>query len=333
MSLTDSSHNLAPRSAIPNPWLKSDPKPVAAPTEESNCMTVSRAEVLMEERRSPRATSLRSRVRQGRARIHRVRRLLNRMEWPLAILALLVVPVLILEDRSTDPTIRWLCSAINWFVWLAFVGEFGLQMSVARKWGSFLRASWGKLLIILLSPPFLVPDGLQTIRGVRAFRILRLMRLVRGGAVATIGLRSAKRALGSHGFPYVMVVAAATIALGAAAIYLVEQETVRSPADALWWAVVTVTTVGYGDVSPVSGEGRLIALVLMCVGVVVISILTATLSSFFVEEGTDKEYALMARRLSAMERRLEEVVIELRRSNDGKEAAAPTIAETPAVGT
>jgi voltage-gated potassium channel len=120
--------------------------------------------------------------------------------------------------------------------------------------------------------------------------------------------------MGSHGFPYVMVVAIVAIGLGAAAIYRVEQETVRSPEDALWWAVVTVTTVGYGDVTAVSGEGRMVALVLMCVGVVVISIFTATLSSFFVEEGVDKEYAVMSRRLSALEERLEEVLAELRRA-------------------
>ena len=51
----------------------------------------------------------------------------------------------------------------------------------------------------------------------------------------------------------------------------------------------------------------------MCVGVVVISVFTATLSSFFVEEGADKEYARLERRLSAMDERLEEVPRELRR--------------------
>jgi voltage-gated potassium channel len=240
-------------------------------------------------------------TRKGRARVRRVRRLLNRIEWPLAILALVVVPVLVLEDRTTNPSVRWLCSVVNWFVWLAFVVEIGLQISVARRWHTFLRTSWGNLLIILLSPPFLVPDALQTLRSVRALRLLRLLKLLRGGAVATIGLRTARRAMGSHGFPYVMVVAIVAIGLGAAAIYRVEQETVGSPEDALWWAVVTVTTVGYGDVTPVSGEGRMVALVLMCVGVVVISIFTATLSSFFVEEGVDKEYAVLSRRLSALE--------------------------------
>jgi voltage-gated potassium channel len=55
-------------------------------------------------------------------------------------------------------------------------------------------------------------------------------------------------------------------------------------ADALWWAVVTVTTVGYGDKFPVTAAGRGVAVVLMLVGIGLIGVLTATVSSFFVSE-------------------------------------------------
>jgi voltage-gated potassium channel Kch len=61
-------------------------------------------------------------------------------------------------------------------------------------------------------------------------------------------------------------------------------ETVKTAGDALWWAIVTVTTVGYGDVSPATAEGRLIAVALMLIGIGVISALTATIASFFVED-------------------------------------------------
>ena len=101
----------------------------------------------------------------------RTERLLKRLEWPLAVLALLLVPVLILEDRTTDPTIRWLCSGVNWFVWLAFVGEFATGLAVATSRLKFAAASWFDLAIILLSPPFLVPDALQNMRSLRALRI------------------------------------------------------------------------------------------------------------------------------------------------------------------
>jgi voltage-gated potassium channel len=244
----------------------------------------------------------------------RTERVLKRLEWPLAVLALLIVPVLILEDRTTDPTVRWLCSAVNWFVWVAFVGEFATGLAVAKHRAKFLGTSWFDLAIILLSPPFLVPDALQNMRGLRAVRIFRLLRLVRGMAVATIGLRTSRRLLRHKGFHYVLLVGVATVTLGAAGIYIVEKDlTVSSVGDALWWAIVTVTTVGYGDVSPKTPEGRLIAVALMLVGIGVISALTATIASFFVEQDQGKENQEIERRLARVEERLDEVLIELRR--------------------
>ena len=255
----------------------------------------------------------------------RVDRLLKSLEWPLAILALLVVPALILEDRTTSPTVRSLCNAVNWFVWLAFVTEYVAALVVASNRTKYLRASWFDLAIIVLSPPFLVPDGLQSARGLRAFRILRLLRLVRGMAVATIGLRTARRLLRHKGFHYVLLVGGATIGLGAAGIYIVERDvTVRSFGDALWWAVVTVTTVGYGDVSPQTAEGRLIAVVLMFVGIGVISAFTATIASFFVEQEHEKETGAIEERLAAIEERLREVMAELRRKKRDQTITVPT---------
>ena len=250
----------------------------------------------------------------GRVRIQ-TERLLKRLDWPLAVVALLVVPALILEDRTTNPSLRWACALVNWFVWLAFVAEFLAAFAVAADRVKYLRTSAFDLAVILLSPPFLVPDVLQSTRSLRALRIFRLLRLMRGMAVAAIGLRTTRRLLRHKGFHYVLVVALATIGLGAAGIYVVERgETVNSVADALWWAVVTVTTVGYGDVSPVSAEGRLIAVGLMFVGIGVISALTATIASFFVGQDQEKEASAIDRRLDGIERQLNDIVRELRRA-------------------
>jgi voltage-gated potassium channel len=249
----------------------------------------------------------------------RVERLLKRLEWPLAILALLVVPALILEDRTTNPALRWLCNIVNWFVWLAFVAEFATLLTVAANRMKYLRAAWFDLAIILLSPPFLVPDALQGTRSLRALRILRLLRVMRGMAVATIGLRTCRRLLRHKGFHYVLVVACATIGLGAAGIYIVEKgQTINSVGDALWWAVVTVTTVGYGDVSPITPEGRLIAVGLMFIGIGVISAFTATIASFFVGQDQEKEADAIDRRLATVEQQLNEVLAELRRHRSGR---------------
>ncbi len=76
---------------------------------------------------------------------------------------------------------------------------------------------------------------------------------------------------------------------------------IRNFGDALWWAVVTVTTVGYGDTYPVTAGGRGVAVVLMLVGIGLIGTLTATVASYFVEEQADKEKVDLTQRLDRIE--------------------------------
>ena len=62
---------------------------------------------------------------------------------------------------------------------------------------------------------------------------------------------------------------------------------IASPYDALWWGIVTMTTVGYGDVFPITGEGRLFAAALMILGIGLFSAITATVTSFMLEGSAD----------------------------------------------
>jgi voltage-gated potassium channel len=107
------------------------------------------------------------------------------------------------------------------------------------------------------------------------------------------------------------------VSLGAIGIFAVEREqnaNIKSLADALWWAVVTTTTVGYGDVSPVTGEGRLIAVGLMVVGIGFIGIFTATITSFFLQPAqTSEELETLEDRL----KRIEGKIDILMRERDG----------------
>ena len=234
------------------------------------------------------------------ARLHRW------LEWPLAVLALLVIPALIVEDQASNPQLRAAAIAVNWAVWLAFCADFGIQWGMDPQWLRRPRA-WFDLSLILLTPPFFVPDALQ---GARSLRALRALRLIRAIGMLGIGLKAAQRSFGARKFHLVAAFAVATVLLGAAGVFVFEageNRSIRNFGDALWWAIVTSTTVGYGDVSPVTTEGRLIAVLLMLTGIGVIGVFTATIAGFFFEQESESETAQILARLEAIEKKLDAI--------------------------
>ena len=90
--------------------------------------------------------------------------------------------------------------------------------------------------------------------------------------------------------------------------------------EALWWAIVTVTTVGYGDTYPVTAGGRGVAVVLMLVAIGLIGVLTATVASFFVGEKADEEQAALNQRLDRIEAMLAQALTP--RPGESDEATA-----------
>jgi voltage-gated potassium channel len=152
-----------------------------------------------------------------------------------------------------------------------------------RRW-RFVRRNWADLLIVVL--PFLRP--LRVVRSARALRLLRLARLA--SVLAKAG-QDGKRLLVRHQLHYALLVIMIVV-LGAASLaFLVEGGSggsIDSFGDALWWAISTVTTVGYGDTFPVTPAGRGIAAFLMVTGIALFGMLTANITSFFVERRTMK---------------------------------------------
>jgi len=89
-------------------------------------------------------------------------------EVPLAVVALLVVPAQLLEDSAQTQIVRSTAHAANWIVWLAFCGEYLVKLTLAPDRRGYVRRAWFDLLIIGLSPPFVVPAAFQGVRAVRA---------------------------------------------------------------------------------------------------------------------------------------------------------------------
>jgi voltage-gated potassium channel len=137
--------------------------------------------------------------------------------------------------------------------------------------------------------------------------VLGMARFIRGATVAALGLRITSHILKPHRFHYVALTTAVVVSLGALGIFAFEHgqnARIETFGDAVWWAVVTATTVGYGDVSPVTSEGRTIAICLMLLGIGFVGIFTATISNLFFDQGrlnVDERLARIEQKLDALQ--------------------------------
>jgi voltage-gated potassium channel len=231
----------------------------------------------------------------------RTERIAKRFELPDLIGALLVIPVIVIEQSDWGDSWKTLGVIVNWLIWLVFLAEFVTLLIVVPKKTTRLRRHPLELAIVVLTPPFL-PASLQTLRVFRLARLLRLMRL----APLT------RRFFSLEGVRYAAVLALVT-ALGGGAAFAAAESRDLSTWDGVWWAVSTMTTVGYGDIYPQTDLGRVVAMGLMVVGIGFIAILTAALAERFVRTELREEVDELAEEMAAdVEHAEADVLAELR---------------------
>jgi voltage-gated potassium channel len=224
------------------------------------------------------------------------------VELPLTILALLWLPVLVLPYIvHLSPVVKDTFLAIDLFVWAAFVLEYLVKLYLSPSRKHFVTHHWIDLAVITL--PMLRP--------LRAARLLRLLNLGRVGVVLANALRRTKALFTHRGLHFVLLAVMAIVFACSALVLSFEitakGSTIHNFGDALWWATVTVTTVGYGDKYPLTAGGRGVATVLMFVGIGLIGVLTATVASYFVEQSADEDRAELVERLDRMEAMLRQL--------------------------
>jgi voltage-gated potassium channel len=136
------------------------------------------------------------------------------------------------------------------------------------------------LFATLEQDPGFIGAGIRSLRLVRLFRIIQLF-------FRTLKLFEGRRIL------YIVAFSTMAVLLGAVAEYLVEstdpEAKITNIEDAFWWAIVTVTTVGYGDVYPVTPGGKLVASMLMVIGIAILGVLISTLGAGLIESRFAKE--------------------------------------------
>jgi voltage-gated potassium channel len=230
--------------------------------------------------------------------------------WPMLVLSLAIIPLLIIPFAvDLSPTTDRVFFAVDWIIWAIFAVEYGVRLYLAPARGRFVRSNVIDLVVVVI--PFLRP-----LRVARSTRLLRLLGAARIGALLARALRAARVVLVRHNLGYsLLVVMVLTIGAGVA-VWAVEADepdrNIEHIPDGIWWAITTLTTVGYGDRFPTSPLGRGIAIILMLVGVGVIGLLAASLASFFLERRgsaepeTNSDLREVLERLERIERRLDQ---------------------------
>jgi voltage-gated potassium channel len=219
----------------------------------------------------------------------------ERLAVPLLVAALLTIPAIAIEQSDVGQPWDTIASVLNWVIWTAFLGEAILMLRLVDDRWRWVREHPLEVAIVILTPPFL-PASMQA---ARVFRLLRLLRLLRLGMLV-------RRFLSTEGIRDAAVLAAMTVLGGGAAYAAVEKGQDLSAWDGVWWAIVTVTTVGYGDTFPHTDAGRIIAIVVMFVGIGFIAVLTAAAAERFLRVQREERSEL-----EGVEQRLDEILTRL----------------------
>ena len=187
----------------------------------------------------------------------------------------------------------------EWTLWLVFVAEYVTRWSIAMDRRTFVKHNVIDLMVVVL-PMF---------PALRAFRTIRL------GRIAVVGARVIDQSdaiVKRSNVKYGVMVAGLIVLLAAAMVWHVEHlipdSSIHSFPDALWWAVATVTTVGYGDKFPVSPEGKTIAISLMVLGIGVFGLVSATLASMFVANDTQDDHEDLREQMNRLESKLDDLL-------------------------
>jgi voltage-gated potassium channel len=229
----------------------------------------------------------------------------RRFEWVLIPLAVWLPVQWLLESRGELSAS--VVMTVDWLVWALFIAETVTLGMLTREPLSYLRGNWLNLAIIVLGFPLLW-------HGTPWIAVARMLRLMVVLSVALRAWRLLRGLLGRNQLGPIILTMIVVTTLAGLLVAAIDPA-FHSPSDGIWWAWVTVTTVGYGDFAPLSLAGRLIAIALMLGGVGFIALMSATLAEYFLED-EERE----ARRLrKEILKRVHEQMSELERAAQDRE--------------
>jgi voltage-gated potassium channel len=223
-------------------------------------------------------------------------------EGIVLVLAVAMLPAVLIQDSGLHSPWGELADALAALVWLGFAVELALTLRHAHDRGRALRVHWYDVVVVVVLFPAWAP--LFAVAGAGWLRGWRLLRL---WAIVARVFRAGRLLTRRHGLPYVAALTA--LLLVAAGIGVHETDPGRFPNvwRGLWFSLVTVTTVGYGDTFPTSALGRVVAAALAVVGIGFLGLATGAIGAHFVHadrEASDRQDEILAE-LRALNARLD----------------------------
>ncbi|WP_070972169.1 ion transporter [Vibrio sonorensis] len=197
------------------------------------------------------------------------------------VLSIYVLVALLVESIfDLSPEVVEVLHIVDTLVCMVFLTDFCIRFKQADNKLQFMKWGW---IDLISSIPLL--DNFRYSRIVRVIKVLRILRALRSIKII-LSYVFEKRMYGT--FSLVSIVSILIAIFGAIAVLQFERgvdgSNIHNAHDALWWAFVTITTVGYGDLYPVTYEGRIIAVILMTAGVGLFGTFTGFVSTWFVED-------------------------------------------------
>lgn len=235
------------------------------------------------------------------------RRWARRFELPMILLAIWILIEWYLREKNIYSVM--FDQVTDWVIWLFFVFETVLLTSLVEHRLRYLRSNWMNLLIIIAGVPLLWGGGAYA-AALRSLRVLLIFPLLLN-ITATMRKVLARNYLGT-----VLLVALSFTLMSGLLIAGIDPS-IENVWQGIWWAWVTVATVGYGDIVPQSVAGKVFGAVVILFGVGFFSLLTASFSAYFVSRGEVEieeeeieeisQLKLIERRIEAMEKTLKRI--------------------------
>lgn len=161
---------------------------------------------------------------------------------------------------------------IDYLIWVILVLDYSIRLYKAKDRKRFFRENIIDFIAILPLDSML-----------RSLRIVRVIRVFRLGVLMYRYTKPFFQVLSTNGLNKVLGFSAIIVLMGGLLVTYLEPS-INNLEDGIWWAVVTVTTVGYGDISPETTFGRIIAMILMLVGIGTLGMVTGSIATYFVSE-------------------------------------------------